>query len=107
MKEIYQIYERPNEMITIVGSLAQLSAQAIESLIAFNAPSADNIMMDAVHEQRFVPLITDPNKIKTLVLTKDNKVYPSTFSINALASRIYKATTKDYYQREINEIEEV
>ena len=34
MAEIYRVYERPNEMITIVGSLAQISANAVELLIS-------------------------------------------------------------------------
>ena len=81
MAEIYRVYERPNEMITIVGSLAQISANAVELLISFESKNAKDIMLDAVKENKFIPLITKPEKIKTLVITKDGKVYPSTFSM--------------------------
>ena len=30
MAEIYRVYERPNEMVTIVGSLAQISENPLE-----------------------------------------------------------------------------
>ena len=50
-----------------------------------------------------IPLITKPEKIKTLVITKDGKVYPSTFSMSALSSRyLIKQLQKIINKKELN-----
>lgn len=92
--EIIQLIEHPNAQITIIGGAkATISASMVECLVDFKTDDAKALLHDALNENRFVKLLTDQKRIKTLIITKDNRVYPSTFGIIAVSERVYKATS--------------
>ena len=89
-----EIYDKPNDFITIVGRTnVKVSARKIESIIEFSKGSyGENIFNEALEDGRLVKVLTDTNKIRSLLLMENNKVYPSTFSVSTLDNRIYLAT---------------
>ena len=89
---VVEIHDKPNDFITIVGRTnVKVSARKIEALIEFSKGSyGENIFNEALEDGRLIKVITDTNKIRSLILMENNKVYPSTFS--ALDNRIYLAT---------------
>ena len=91
---LIKVIEHPNTQITIIGGAkATISASMVECLMDFKTDEAKLVMQEALKENRFIKLLTDQKKIKTLIITKDNRVYPSTFGILAVSDRIYKATS--------------
>lgn len=92
--KIIEIQDKPNDLITIVGrSNVKVSARKIEALIEFQKGKYGEIIFnEALNTGRFIKVLTDPNKIKSLILMENNKVYPSTFSVSTLENRVYLAT---------------
>lgn len=84
----------PNDFITIVGRTnVKVSASKNWALIEFSKESyGENIFNEALEDGRLIKVITDTNKIRSLILMENNKVYPSTFSVSTLDNRIYLAT---------------
>lgn len=91
---VVEIQDKPNDFITIVGRTnVKVSARKIEALIEFSKGSyGENIFNEALEDGRLIKVITDTNKIRSLILMENNKVYPSTFSVSTLDNRIYLAT---------------
>lgn len=92
--QMVEIYDKPNDFITIVGRTnVKVSARKVEALIEFSKGSyGENIFNEALEDGRLVKVLTDTNKIRSLILMENNKVYPSTFSVTTLDNRIYLAT---------------
>lgn len=92
-----KLIEHPNTQITFIGGAkATISAETVECLIDFKTEEAQQLMHEALLENRFVKLLTDVKRIKTLIITKTNRVYPSTFGIIAISDRISKATSGQF-----------
>lgn len=91
---VVEIHDKPNDFITIVGRTnVKVSARKIEALIEFSKGSyGENIFNEALEDGRLIKVITNTNKIRSLILMENNKVYPSTFSVSTLDNRIYLAT---------------
>lgn len=85
-----------NTQITIVGNdKTRISAEKVESLVAFDGDAAYMLYTEALNDGRFVKLVTDSRLIKTLVIMDSGRIYPSTFKIKALAGRIRRAMAED------------
>lgn len=94
MKKInIHIVAKSNSQITIVGQdRGAIDAHKVESIYSFNEPTAVDIITSAKAEGRYVPFISENEKIKTIIMTIDGRVYPSSFSIDTLKKRIKEAT---------------
>lgn len=87
---------RPNAMVTVIGrDMGAIAANEVESVIDYALPEAKTILRLAREQGKFVPLIVDDAKIKSLLVMTQGAIYPSTFRVTTLMERIKSATTPD------------
>ncbi len=86
---------QPNTLITIAGrDMGAVAANEIQAVLDFSSKEAQELMYVYRQQGRYVPLIADESKIKSLVIMKGLTVYPSTFRVQTLISRIQEATDR-------------
>lgn len=90
----YDVNLKANSLITVVGrDLGAISANKVESVMDYLCEEARYIIAEAKTRGKYISLISDEQKIKSIVLMDNGKVYPSTFRVVTLMERIKEATT--------------
>ena len=87
---------RPNRMVTVVGGeFGSVNAHDVQALLDYSAPETKAIAYEYRQQGRYVPLVSDEKKIKSIVIMNGGMAYPSTFRLQTLAARIEEATSVD------------
>lgn len=89
------VVNKPNALITVIGrDMGAVSASSVESVIDYTLPEARLLVEEAKNKNKFKPLITDDDKIKSIIVMVNGQIYPSTFRVVTLIDRIKNATSE-------------
>lgn len=82
-----------NVLIPIIGyDLGMISARKIDAVLDSELDEAKTMVMKAREENRYIALIGNPDKIKSVIRMENGDVYPSSFRVATLVRRIAQAT---------------
>lgn len=85
-----------NDIITIVGKeMGLVSAEKVEGILNIKLDEAQTVIMNAIQNGYYYPLVTNKESIKSIVIMTNGHVYPSTFRAGTLVSRVKEATKQN------------
>lgn len=97
------IITNPNSMVTVVGrDMGAISAQSVQAVLDYALSETKTYVQEARVQGKFIPLIAEESKIKSVLIMNNGVVYPSSFRVVTLMERI-RATTDTLQKIQENE----
>ncbi|MEY8379437.1 extracellular matrix/biofilm biosynthesis regulator RemA family protein [Ileibacterium valens] len=87
------------EVISATGCYVNIGGQSgvlicahdVQAILDYSCPEAQGIIVEARNSNRYIPVITDSSRIKSVIVTTNLNVYPSSFRMETVAARLQNA----------------